>query len=166
VQRKDTLQCAPFLFSNHEKYWVATRVRPYPVKKYKEIIMSEIKDGLLYTKDDEWVLVEGDAATIGITDYAQDSLSDIVYLELPSEGDSFDAEDTFGVVESVKAAADLFMPVGGEVTAVNDDLIDTPENINSAPYDSWLIKIKLSDASELDALMDAAAYKEYLDTRD
>ena len=128
--------------------------------------MSEIKDGLLYTKDDEWVLVEGDSATVGVTDYAQDSLSDIVYLELPSEGDSFEADDTFGVVESVKAAADLLMPVGGEVTAVNEALIDTPEALNSAPYDSWLIKITLSDASQLDDLMDAAAYKAYLADRD
>jgi glycine cleavage system H protein len=128
--------------------------------------MSEIKDGLLYTKEDEWILVEGDTATIGVTDYAQDSLSDIVYLELPSEGDTFDAEDTFGVVESVKAAADLFMPLSGEVTAVNEDLIDTPEAINSAPYDSWLVKIKISDASQVDSLMDAAAYKAYLDSRD
>jgi glycine cleavage system H protein len=128
--------------------------------------MSEIKDGLLYTKEDEWILVEGDTATIGVTDYAQDSLSDIVYLELPSEGDTFDAEDTFGVVESVKAAADLFMPLSGEVTAVNEDLIDTPEAINSTPYDSWLVKIKISDASQVDSLMDAAAYKAYLDSRD
>jgi len=128
--------------------------------------MSEIKDGLLYTKEDEWILVADGIATIGVTDYAQNSLSDIVYLELPSEGDSFDAEDTFGVVESVKAAADLFMPLSGEVTAVNEDLIDTPESLNSAPYDSWLIKVKLSDASQVDGLMDAAAYKAYLDSRD
>ncbi len=128
--------------------------------------MSDIKDGLLYTNDDEWVLVEGDSATIGITDYAQDSLSDIVYLELPSAGDAFDAGDTFGVVESVKAAADLLMPIGGEITAVNEDLIDAPEILNSTPYDSWLIKIKISDSAELDALMDAAAYKAYLAERD
>lgn len=128
--------------------------------------MSEIKDGLLYTNDDEWVLVDGDSATVGITDYAQDSLSDIVYLELPSLGDSFEAGDTFGVVESVKAAADLLMPVSGEVTAVNEALIDTPEALNSAPYTSWLVKITISDASQLDALMDAAAYKAYLADRD
>ena len=128
--------------------------------------MSEIKDGLLYTKEDEWILVEGDIATIGVTDYAQDALSDIVYLELPAEGDSFDAGDTCGVVESVKAAADLFVPLSGEVTAVNEDLIDTPEAVNSAPYDSWLVKIKLSDTSELDGMMDVAAYKAYLADRD
>ncbi|MFO7679054.1 MAG: glycine cleavage system protein GcvH [Chloroflexota bacterium] len=128
--------------------------------------MSEIKDGLLYTKDDEWVLVEGDSATIGVTDYAQDSLSDIVYLELPGVGDSFDAGDAFGVVESVKAAADLFMPVSGKVTAVNEALIDTPEALNSAPYDSWLVKIKISNTADLDSLMDAAAYKAYMTDRD
>ena len=129
-------------------------------------MMSEIKDGLLYTKDDEWVLVEGDSAAIGISDYAQDSLSDIVYLELPGVGDSFDAGDTFGVVESVKAAADLFMPVGGEVTAVNEALVDTPEALNSAPYDSWLVKIKISNPADLDTLMDAAAYKAYMTERE
>lgn len=128
--------------------------------------MSEIKDGLLYTKDDEWVLVEGDIGTVGITDHAQDSLSDIVYLELPGVGDSFDAGDAFGVVESVKAAADLFMPVSGEVTAVNEALIDTPEALNSAPYDSWLVKIKISSPADLDTLMDAAAYKAYMTDRD
>ena len=129
--------------------------------------MSEIKDGLLYTKDDEWVLVEGDIATIGVTDYAQDSLSDIVYLELPSEGYSFDAEDAFGVVESVKAAADLFMPVGGEVTAVNEDLIDTPETVNSDPYGAaWMVKVKLSSPAELDDLMDADTYTKFLAERD
>jgi glycine cleavage system H protein len=128
--------------------------------------MSEIKDGLFYTKDDEWVLVDGDSVTVGITDHAQDSLSDIVYLELPGVGDSFDAGDTFGVVESVKAAADLFMPVSGEVTAVNEALIDTPEALNSAPYGSWLVKVKLSSPADLDALMDAAAYKAYLADRD
>ncbi len=128
--------------------------------------MSEIKDGLLYTKEDEWILVEGDIATIGVTDYAQDALSDIVYLELPAEGDSFDAGDTCGIVESVKAAADLFMPISGEVTAVNEDLIDEPESINEAPYGAaWLIKISIGDASQLDALMNAEAYKAHCDAR-
>lgn len=122
---------------------------------------------LKYTKDDEWVRVEGDTAVVGITDYAQDSLSDIVYLELPSAGDSFAKDETFGVVESVKAAADLLMPVGGEVTAVNDDLADTPETINSDPYgDAWMVKITIADAAELDGLMDADAYKAFLDERE
>ena len=129
--------------------------------------MSTIPTDLKYSKEDEWIRTEGDEATIGITDYAQDSLSDIVYLELPDVGDSFSIGDTFGVVESVKAASDLFMPLDGEVTAVNDDLIDTPETINSDPYgEAWMIRIKLGDPSQLDDLMDAAAYTEYLADRD
>jgi glycine cleavage system H protein len=110
--------------------------------------------------------VTGDEATIGVTDHAQDSLSDIVYLELPAEGDAFELGDTFGVVESVKAAADLMMPIGGEVLAVNEDLMDEPEIINSDPYGSWLIKVKISDLSELDQLMDAAAYEVYCNERE
>jgi glycine cleavage system H protein len=128
--------------------------------------MSDIRDGLLYTDDDEWVLVEGDTATVGLTDHAQDSLSDIVFLELPGEGDAFGAGDSFGVVESVKAAADLLAPVTGEVTAVNEELIDAPEELNQSPYDAWLIKMTISDPGELDSLMDAAAYTAYLANRD
>ncbi len=129
--------------------------------------MSQIPADLKYTKDDEWVRVEDDEAVIGITDYAQDSLSDIVYLELPDVGDSFDAEDVFGVVESVKAASDLLMPVAGEVTAVNEALIDTPEQINSDPYgEAWMIKVKVDNLGDLDNLMDAAAYGKYLEERD
>jgi glycine cleavage system H protein len=129
--------------------------------------MSQIPADLKYTRDDEWVRVEGDEAVIGITDYAQDSLSDIVYLELPDVGTSFDAEDVFGVVESVKAASDLLMPVAGEVTAVNEALIDTPEQINSDPYGAaWMIKVKVDNPGDLDNLMDAAAYKTYLEERD
>ena len=128
--------------------------------------MSNIPADLKYSKEDEWVRVEGDEATIGVTDYAQDSLSDIVYLELPEAGDSFDIGDTFGVVESVKAAADLFMPLSGEITAVNDDLIDAPEIVNSDPYgEGWMIRVKLSDDSQLNDLMDAAAYTEFVESR-
>jgi glycine cleavage system H protein len=128
--------------------------------------MSEIKNGLLYTKEDEWLMVEGDRATVGITDYAQDALSDIVYLELPSEGDFFGIGETFGVVESVKAAADLYMPVSGDITAVNEALIDTPEALNKDPFGSWLIKLKLSAPAELDKLMDADTYRAYMDSRE
>ena len=123
--------------------------------------MPQIIAGLLYTKHDEWVKVEGDEATIGLTDYAQDALSDIVYLELPDVGDSFDQDADLGVVESVKASSEIFMPVGGEVTAVNDSLRDTPEAINTDPYGSWLVRVKISDASQLDGLMDAAGYEAY-----
>ncbi len=129
--------------------------------------MSKIPADLKYTEDDEWVRVEGEVATIGVTDYAQDSLSDIVYLELPNEGDFFGAGETFGVVESVKAAADLLMAVSGDVTAVNEDLIDTPEIVNQDPYgEAWLVKVKMSAPEELDNLMDAAAYEKYLSERE
>lgn len=124
--------------------------------------MSNIPTELKYTKEDEWIRVDGDSATIGITDYAQDALSDIVYLELPDVGDDVSAEDIFGVVESVKAAADLYAPLSGTITEVNEDLLDTPETVNEDPYDeAWLIKMTISDPSELDGLMDSEAYAEY-----
>lgn len=139
-----------------------TFIRPY---FSKEKTMN-IPEDLRYTEDDEWVRVEGDEAVIGITDYAQDSLSDIVYVELPSEGDFFGAGETFGVVESVKAAADLLMPISGDVIAVNDDVIDEPEKINSAPYgDAWLIRIKMSEPDSVDDLMNADAYKANIESR-
>ena len=127
---------------------------------------SKIVDGLLYTKDDEWLKVEGEYGLIGITDHAQDSLSDIVYLELPSAGDFFGIHETFGVVESVKAASDLYMPASGDVVAVNDALVDSPEKLNQDPYGSWLIKIRLSHPSELASLMDVAAYTAYCTERE
>ena len=128
--------------------------------------MSNIPDNLKYTKEDEWILIEGDIATIGITDYAQDSLADLVYFELPEVGDTLAAGDEFGVVESVKAAADLYAPVSGEVVEANSALEDTPELANSDPYgEAWIVKIKLSNPDEVDGLMDAAAYKAYLDRR-
>ena len=128
--------------------------------------MSNIPDNLLYTKDDEWILVDGDEGVVGLTDYAQDALSDIVYVELPDEGDSFELGETFGVVESVKAAADLYMPVSGEVTAVNEDLPDVPEVLNSDPYgEGWMIKITIADPSELENLMDPATYTAYCEER-
>jgi glycine cleavage system H protein len=129
--------------------------------------MSEIPGDLKYTESDEWIRVEGNEATIGITDYAQDHLNDIVYVELPDVGAEFDQNASFGVVESVKAASDLHMPVSGTVTAANDSLEDDPETVNSAPYgDGWFIKITVKDASELDGLMDAETYTKYLEERD
>lgn len=128
--------------------------------------MTRIIDGLLYTKDDEWILVEGDEGTVGISDYAQNSLSDIVYLELPAEGDTFAAGENFGVVESVKAAAELLMPVAGEVISANEALIDNPELVNSDPYgEAWMVKIRISNPAGLKELMDAAAYRIYCDER-
>lgn len=128
--------------------------------------MTKIENDLLYTNDDEWIRVDGDEATIGVSDYAQDSLSDIVYLELPEVGESFEEGDAFGVVESVKAAADLYMPVSGEIVEVNEALLDEPEAVNEDPYGkAWMVRIKLSDKSQLDALMDADAYRAYCEER-
>ncbi|MCB0734645.1 MAG: glycine cleavage system protein GcvH [Bacteroidetes bacterium] len=116
-------------------------------------------ENLKYTKDHEWVSVDGDVATIGITDFAQSELGDVVFVEIETEGDTLSAEDTFGTVEAVKTVSDLYMPVSGEVIEVNADLEGNPESVNSDPYGSgWMIKVKLSDVSELDGLMDAAAY--------
>ncbi len=112
---------------------------------------------LKYTKNDEWIRAEGNEGTVGITDYAQDQLSDIVFVEyLVDVGESLDKGDTFATVESVKAAADVYMPVSGEIVAVNEDLPDSPEQVNGDPYGAaWMIKLKISDAAELGDLMDA-----------
>jgi glycine cleavage system H protein len=127
----------------------------------------KIPADLLYTDDDEWLRRDGDEAVVGITDYAQDALSDIVFVELPNSGDSFEQGATFGTVESVKAASDLLMPVGGEIVAVNESLADTPELLNSDPFgDAWLVRIKVSDESQLDKLMDATAYEAYIASRE
>lgn len=118
---------------------------------------------LKYTKDHEWVKIEGDTATIGITDFAQGELGDIVYVEIETEGESLDAEDVFGTVEAVKTVSDLFMPLSGEVSEVNEELEDSPEIVNDSPYeDGWMIKIKMSDTSEADGLMSAEEYKEHV----
>ena len=116
---------------------------------------------LKYTKNDEWVRVEGDIAIIGITDYAQDQLSDIVFVEIAVlEGDSLNKGETCAVIESVKAAADVYLPVGGEIIAINEALMDSPELVNEDPFDkAWLIKVKMADPSQLDGLMDADTYK-------
>lgn len=128
--------------------------------------MTKINDDLFYTKDDEWVRLDGDEATVGISDYAQESLSDIVYLELPSVGEQYGKGDSFGVIESVKAAADLYMPLTGEVIAINESLVDQPELVNDDPYgEAWMVKIRLDDKSQLDDLMDATAYRTYCEER-
>lgn len=114
---------------------------------------------LKYTKDHEWIKVEGGIATIGITDFAQRELGDIVYLDVSTVGETLNQHDIFGTVEAVKTVSDLFMPVGGEVLEVNPNLETSPDSVNKDPYDSgWLIKIKLTDASQVNDLMDAAAY--------
>lgn len=117
---------------------------------------------LKYTSTDEWIRVDGGEAVVGITDYAQDHLSGLVFVELPQVGERFEKGKAFGVVESVKAAADVNMPVSGEVVAVNTALQDTPETINADPYgEGWMVRIKIADPAELDDLMDAAAYEAY-----
>ncbi|MCA9973941.1 MAG: glycine cleavage system protein GcvH [Anaerolineales bacterium] len=128
--------------------------------------MSNIPQDLRYTKDDEWARKEGNEIAVGITDHAQDALSDIVYLELPNVGDFFGVGETFGVVESVKAAADLYMPLSGTVTAVNEDLVDSPEQVNSDPYGAWMIRLEPSEPHQWDELMDAETYTADLADRD
>lgn len=118
-----------------------------------------VPENLLYTEEHEWILIEGDIATIGITDFAQSSLGDIVFVELPETGTSYKAQDTFGVVESIKSVSDLYCPLSGEVTERNEDLEGSPEKCNEAPYESWMIKIKVSDSSQVEKLLKADAYK-------
>ncbi|MFI5366969.1 MAG: glycine cleavage system protein GcvH [Candidatus Binatia bacterium] len=123
----------------------------------------EFPEDYKYSKEHEWVLVEGHVATIGITDFAQDQLGDIVFVELPAVGDKVSKEDAFGVVESVKAVSDIYAPVSGKVLEVNDDLPENPEMLNEDPYgDGWIIKIEMSDPDELNDLMTAAEYEEYV----
>ncbi|MBE3580444.1 MAG: glycine cleavage system protein GcvH [Thermoanaerobacteraceae bacterium] len=123
----------------------------------------EIPVHLRYSKDHEWVEVEGNRARIGITDYAQQSLGDIVFVELPQVGDELTAQDSFGVVESVKSASDVYTPVSGKVVAVNEALLDNPQLINSDPYGKgWLIEIEMSDPSEVDNLLDAESYRKLI----
>lgn len=117
---------------------------------------------LRYTREHEWIAVEGNIGTIGITDYAQNSLGDIVYVDVPKVGDSVTANQTFGSVESVKAVSDLYSPVSGTVTATNEVLKTEPDKINSAPHDTFIIKVELSNPGELDSLLDAAAYEAFI----
>jgi glycine cleavage system H protein len=123
------------------------------------IIPAELK----YTKDHEWVRIEGDEAVVGITDFAQSELGDIVFVEIETEGETIDKEEVFGTVEAVKTVSDLFMPLSGEILTFNPDLEDTPETVNSDPYGAgWMIRIKLSDASELGGLLSADDYKDLI----
>jgi len=125
--------------------------------------MSKIPENLRYSKDHEWVLVEGDVATIGITDYAQHSLGDVVYVDLPRAGDTFNSHEAFGSVESVKAVSEVFTPVAGEITEVNEALNDDAEKVNSDPYgEAWFIKIKMENPNEADKMLSAEEYEEYL----
>lgn len=115
---------------------------------------------LKYTKDHEWIRIEGNVATIGITDFAQGELGDIVYVEIETEGEELDSEEVFGTVEAVKTVSDLFMPVSGKVSAVNEGLESDPESVNKDPYGAgWMIKVEMSDTSEVDALLSAEDYQ-------
>ena len=125
--------------------------------------VMEIPQGLKYSKEHEWVATEDSVATIGISDHAQDQLGEIVYIELPAVGDKISKDDPFGVVESVKAVSDIYAPVTGTVIEINEDLPESPETVNEDPYgDGWLIKVKITDMSDLEDLMDAEEYAELL----
>lgn len=125
--------------------------------------MANVPEGLYYSKDHEWLRVEGETGTVGITDHAQNSLGDVVYVELPKAGESFAAHDTFGSVESVKAVSELFLPVAGEVTEVNESLTDEPEKVNADPYgDGWMLRVRLSNPGEVDSLLSATEYEDYI----
>ncbi len=118
-------------------------------------------ENLKYTKDHEWVLIDGDIATIGVTEFAQSELGDIVFVEIETEGETLDREEVFGTIEAVKTVSDLFMPLSGEIVEINEALEDAPESVNESPYENgWMIKIKMSETSETADLMDASAYKE------
>lgn len=125
--------------------------------------MSNVPNELKYSREHEWVRVEGNRAIIGITEFAQGELGDIVFVELPEAGATLTANDTFGTVESVKTVSDLYAPVSGTIVEVNAALVDSPEKVNEAPYgDGWMIVVELSDASELDNLLTSEAYTEYI----
>lgn len=124
----------------------------------------EFPEELKYTEEHEWLLLETDIATIGITDFAQDQLGDVVFVELPAVGTQVVAGKPFGVVESVKAVSDIYAPVSGEVVEINEELPDTPELINTSPYeDAWMIKIRVADPAAVDALLDADAYRAFVE---
>ncbi|MEW6128222.1 MAG: glycine cleavage system protein GcvH [Acidobacteriota bacterium] len=125
--------------------------------------MSNILEDLSYTKDHEWIRVSGDSATVGITDHAQNQLGDVVYVELPRVGDKFDLSESFGSVESVKAVSEIYMPIAGTVTQVNEALNESPEKVNEDPYGTgWMIVIKMDDPSQVDSLLSAIEYEDYI----
>ena len=138
-----------FSLRGHEKLYIC----------YKKITKMNVPQNLKYTKDHEWVSVDGDIATVGITDFAQGELGDIVYVEIETEGESMDQEEVFGSVEAVKTVSDLFMPVSGEIIEFNSNLEANPELVNSDPYgEGWMVKVKLSNTGEINDLLDAAGY--------
>ena len=125
--------------------------------------MSKVLEGLLYSESHEWVKVDGNVATIGVSDFAQAEMGNITYVDLPEVDDDFEAGEEFGALESVKAASDLYCPVSGKVIEVNSEIDDAPELINEDAYANWIIKVELSDPSELEALLDAEGYKKLIE---
>ena len=126
--------------------------------------MSEIPEGLIYTKEHEWIKVEGNEITVGITDYAQNALTDVVWVELPELGVSVKSMDSFANVESVKSVSEIYAPVSGEVIEINEDLEDAPETVNTDPYgEGWICRMSMGNPGELDALLDAAGYKSLIE---
>jgi glycine cleavage system H protein len=124
--------------------------------------MANVPEDLHYSKDHEWVRVDGSIATVGITDYAQNSLGDVVYVELPKKGEEFATNEPFGSVESVKAVSEVFTPVAGEIAEVNEQLNDTPEKVNSDPYgEGWMVKLRMANPGEVDSLLTAAEYEDF-----
>ncbi len=124
--------------------------------------MANVPEELQYSKDHEWIRVEGDTGTIGITDHAQNSLGDVVYVELPKVGETFGAHESFGSVESVKAVSEIFTPVSGEIVEVNESLQDDPEKVNTDPYgDGWMIRVRMSNPGEVDSMLTAAEYEDF-----
>ncbi len=124
----------------------------------------DFPEELKYTEEHEWIMIEGDIATVGITDFAQEQLGDIVFVELPEVGDMLEAGKNLGVVESVKAVSDVYAPLSGEVIEVNEELPDEPETLNNSPYESgWMIKIKVADTVAFAGLMDVASYQEFIE---
>jgi glycine cleavage system H protein len=145
------------------------KLRPNPIESLEYIIFVKkihamnIPANLKYTKEHEWIAIDGDVATIGITDFAQSELGDIVYVEIETVGESLSKDEVFGSVEAVKTVSDLFMPVSGEILEFNGELEANPEAVNKDPYGSgWMIKVQVSDMSEIDGLMDAAAYQDLI----
>jgi len=126
--------------------------------------MASVPNGLHYTKEHEWVMMEDNIATIGITDFAQESLGDVTYIQLPKEGETISKNDPFGVVESVKAVSDLYSPVSGRVVEVNQPLLNAPELVNQDPYtDGWMLKVEVKELSDIEDLMAAKEYKDYIE---
>ena len=126
--------------------------------------MSEVPEGLIYTKEHEWIRLEGNETTVGITDYAQNALTDVVWVELPEVGATVDSMESFASVESVKSVSEIYAPIAGEVIEVNEDLEDAPETINTDPYgEGWICKMNVENLSDLDSLLDATAYKSLIE---